>query len=118
MNRCSLLVCGTLTRSVDSRTRHRSRPTPPLLSTLPSLPSSTPGVSILRPLKGIDANLFENLESSFKQDYPNFEILLSVADEHDEALPVVRELISRYPNVDAKVIIGAFSPIVVWTSRS
>ena len=74
-------------------------------------------MSILRPLKGLDTNLFENLESSFKQDYPNFEILLSVADEHDEALPVVRELISQYPNVNVKVIIGALSPMVVWTSR-
>lgn len=69
-------------------------------------------MSILRPLKGLDTNLFENLESSFKQDYPNFEILLSVADEHDEALPVVRELISQYPNVNAKVIIGALSPML------
>jgi ceramide glucosyltransferase len=66
-------------------------------------------------LKGIDNNLFENLESSFKQDYPNFEILLSVADEHDKALPVVRELISLYPNVNARVIIGALLPMVVRT---
>ncbi len=69
----------------------------------------------MRPLKGLDTNLFENLESSFKQDYPNFEILLSVADERDEALPVVRELISQYSNVNARVIIGALSPMVVWT---
>ena len=108
MNRCSL-VCS-LTWLAHSRTRYRSRPNPPLPSTLSS---STPGVSILRPLKGLDTNLFENLESSFKQDYPNFEILLSVADEHDEALSVVRELISQYPNVNAKVIISALSPLVV-----
>jgi len=99
----SLFTLGVLTWLVDSRTRYRSRPSPPLLSTLPS---STHGVSILRPLKGVDTNLFENLESSFKQDYPNFEILFSVADENDEALPVVRDLISQYPNVNAKVIIG------------
>ena len=68
--------------------------------------SSVPGVSILRPLKGLDTNLFENLESSFKQEYPNFEILLSVADEHDKALPVVYELLAKYPNVNARVIIG------------
>ena len=92
-----------LTRRANSRKRYRSRPTP----TLPSaLPSSAPGVSILRPLKGLDTNLSENLESTFKQDYPNFEILLSVADEDDEALPVVRDLISKYPNVNARVIIG------------
>ncbi|KAH9982338.1 glycosyltransferase family 21 protein [Lactifluus volemus] len=68
--------------------------------------SSAPGVSILRPLKGLDPNLSGCLESSFKQDYPNFEILLSVADEDDEALPIVHELIAKYPNVNARVVIA------------
>jgi ceramide glucosyltransferase len=63
-------------------------------------------------LKGLDANLSENLESTFKQDYPNFEILLSVADEDDEALPVVRGLISKYPDVNARVIIGVWVPML------
>ena len=65
-----------------------------------------PGVSILRPLKGLDTNLYENMESTFTQEYPNFEILLSVAEDDDQALPVVRELLSKYPNVNAKLIIG------------
>ena len=63
-------------------------------------------MSIIRPLKGLDANLFENLESTFTQDYPKFEVLLSMADEHDQALSVVKDLISRYPRVDASIIIG------------
>jgi len=92
-----LLGCWT------ARRLYRRPPSPSLPSTLPS---SAPGVSILRPLKGLDTNLSENLESSFKQDYPNFEILFSVADEDDEALPVVHDLISRYPSVNARVIIG------------
>lgn len=92
-----LLGCWT------ARQRYRNRPNHQLATTLLS---SVPGVSILRPLKGLDTNLFENLESSFKQEYPNFEILLSVADEHDKALPVVRELLAKYPNVNARVIIG------------
>lgn len=89
--------------AVDSRRRYRNR------QVATTLLSSAPGVSILRPLKGLDTNLFENLESSFKQEYPNFEILLSVADEHDKALPVVYELLARYPNVNARVIIGTLS---------
>jgi ceramide glucosyltransferase len=64
-------------------------------------------------LKGLDTNIFDNLESSFKQDYPNFEILFSVADEDDEALPVVRDLISKYPDVNARVIIGVLLPVAV-----
>ncbi|KAF9652004.1 glycosyltransferase family 21 protein [Thelephora ganbajun] len=69
-------------------------------------PESVPGVSILRPLKGLDTNLFENLESTFRQEYPNFEIIFSVANEYDQALPVVQALLEKYPNSNARVIIG------------
>ncbi|CAI2189468.1 3191_t:CDS:2, partial [Funneliformis geosporum] len=65
-----------------------------------------PGVTIIRPLKGVDCNLCENLISSFRQDYPNFEIIFSVANENDPAVKVVKKLMMRYPKVDAKLIIG------------
>lgn len=68
---------------------------------------SAPGVSILRPLSGLDCNLADNLESSFRQVYPTFELLLSVTDEADAAIPIVRELMAKYPDVDARLIIGA-----------
>lgn len=84
--------------------RQRYRPQRQSFSWRPLL--QVPGVSILRPLKGLDTNLYENLESTFKQDYPNYEILFSVADEQDGALPIVRELITRYPNVNAEIVIG------------
>ena len=87
---------------IYSRARYRLRPRSPLATS-----PNAPGVSILRPLKGLDTNLYENLESTFVQEYPNFEILLSVADEDDQALTVVRELMSQYPQVNAKIIIGA-----------
>ncbi|KAJ4484892.1 glycosyltransferase like family 2-domain-containing protein [Lentinula edodes] len=83
--------------------RYRLRPRSPLSS---ATRTAVPGVSILRPLKGLDTNLYENLESTFIQEYPNFEILLCVAEEDDQALPLVRELIAKYPNVNAKVLIG------------
>jgi ceramide glucosyltransferase len=63
-------------------------------------------------LKGLDTNLFENLESTFTQEYPNFEIIMSVADEHDQALSVIRDVMAKYPNANAKVIIGM--SVTVW----
>ena len=68
-----------------------------------------PGVSILRPLRGLDANLYENLESSFQQQYPvdKFEIIFSVAEEDDQAIRIVNTLIERYPHVQASLLIGA-----------
>ncbi|KAK0208185.1 glycosyltransferase like family 2-domain-containing protein [Desarmillaria ectypa] len=84
-----------------SRRRYKHRPCSRLAT---ESTGSVPGVSILRPLKGLDTNLYENLESSFTQEYPNFEILFSVAHGDDQALPVVRELMAKYPHVNAKVI--------------
>src|SRR5277367_1406510 len=40
-------------------------------------------VSILKPLYGADEGLEENLRSFFLQDYPNFEILMTVRGEND-----------------------------------
>ncbi|KAK3808579.1 MAG: glycosyltransferase family 21 protein, partial [Benniella sp.] len=65
-----------------------------------------PGVSIIRPLRGVDCNMYENLASSFRQDYPRFEIIFSVAQPHDPAVAVVRDLMKKFPEVDARLIIG------------
>jgi len=85
-----------------SRRRYRSRK----LARLPSGTFLSPGVSILRPLKGLDTNLYENLESTFKQEYSNFEIIFSAADENDQALLVAQALMNRYPGVQATIITG------------
>ena len=93
----------------DRRKRYRSQHSSSLAS---ADASAVPGVSILRPLKGLDTNLYENLESTFTQEYPNYEIFLSVDHEDDQALPVVRELISKYPNVNAHIVIGECPELV------
>lgn len=92
-----LLGCWT------ARRRYRLRPSSPL-SSAPS--NVSPGVSVLRPLKGLDTNLYENLESTFNQEYSNYEIFFCVADENDQALSVVKDLIAKYPAVNVHVIIG------------
>ncbi|THH14360.1 hypothetical protein EW146_g5959 [Bondarzewia mesenterica] len=97
------LLPNYVSQFVFSRKRYRIRPRSPLSS---AAADTAPGVSILRPIKGLDTNLYENLESSFTQEYPNFELLLSMADENDQALLVIHELLEKYPNVNARVIVG------------
>ncbi|KAI0654213.1 glycosyltransferase family 21 protein [Cubamyces menziesii] len=87
---------------VAARKRYRLRPRSPLAS---APASAVPGVSILRPLKGLDTNLYENLESTFTQEYANYEIFFCVDDEDDQALTVVRDLMAKYPNVTAHIAI-------------
>ncbi|KAK3083877.1 hypothetical protein FSP39_004465, partial [Pinctada imbricata] len=69
-------------------------------------PEDLPGVSIIKPLVGVDPNLYTNIETFFNQSYPSFEILFSVQDESDPALMVVKALMEKYPKVDAKIFIG------------
>lgn len=83
------------------RCRYTKKDTPKSPSML-----TPPSVSILRPLKGLDINLRENLLSSFVQNYPAYEIIFSVAKEDDPAIPVVKELMEEHPEIETRLIIG------------
>ena len=56
--------------------------------------------------------MYENLESSFLQDYTNFEIIFSVAEEGDAAIPIVRQLMQKYPKVPSRLIVGDVQEVV------
>lgn len=65
-----------------------------------------PGISILKPLVGIDPNLFENLETFFNMKYPIYEVLFCIQDEMDASRMIVQSLMDKYPSVDAKMFLG------------
>lgn len=70
-------------------------------------PSGAPTpITVLKPLKGADAQLYENLRSFCVQDYPRFQIIFGVADADDPAADVVRRLIAEFPVHDLTVIAG------------
>jgi ceramide glucosyltransferase len=66
----------------------------------------TPPVSVLKPLKGVDEGLEENLRSFFLLDYPAYELLFGVIDPEDPAVAVVRRLLQEFPEHDARLIVG------------
>jgi ceramide glucosyltransferase len=74
----------------DSAVRRHLKRRPPAASTLPPL-------TILKPMKGCDDELFENLSSFATQDYPEYELLLGVATWDDPAVAVARRLIAAFP---------------------
>ncbi|MFO0889286.1 MAG: glycosyltransferase [Isosphaeraceae bacterium] len=71
------------------------------------LPDYTPPVTILKPLKGLDEQLEENLRSFFHLDYPTYQLLFGVASQDDPAVAVVEKLIREFPASDAQLVIGA-----------
>ncbi|MCU1311561.1 MAG: putative ceramide glucosyltransferase [Candidatus Angelobacter sp.] len=72
--------------------------------------NATPGVSVLKPVHGMEPRLRENLESFFKQDYPDFELLFCARSADDDALQVVRDLSAQYPNVKVRTFASGEPP--------
>lgn len=65
-----------------------------------------PPVTVLKPVCGLEAGLYENLRSFCDQDYPAYQVLFGVQDEGDPATGVVRRLIAEFPGADIALIIG------------
>jgi ceramide glucosyltransferase len=57
-----------------------------------------PPVSILKPLKGSDPEIYESFRSHCLQDYPEYEIIFGVSDSNDPAIESVKALQLEFPN--------------------
>lgn len=76
------------------------------LSSSPDQSTRYVPISILKPVKGVDAGFSLNLESFFHLEYPEYEILFSVGHADDLAIPIIEDLIRLYPEVDARLVVG------------
>jgi ceramide glucosyltransferase len=90
-----LAVAGVIRFRADARKQ---------LSSIPD-DARLPPVSVLKPVHGVEARLKENIESFFRQDYPDYEILFAADEANDAALEVVREVCARYPHIRSRVLV-------------
>jgi ceramide glucosyltransferase len=67
--------------------------------------SNLPPVSILKPLKGVDPEIWESSCSHCEQDYPQFQLIFGVSDPADPVIEVVRKLQAKYPNLPIDLIV-------------
>ena len=67
----------------------------------------TPAVSILKPLRGTDPQIYECFRSHCLQEYPNFEIIFGVDDPQDPVVADVERLQREFPNVSIQLAVCA-----------
>jgi ceramide glucosyltransferase len=71
-----------------------------------SLPAQAlPPVSILKPLKGTDPEIYQSFRSHCLQDYPEYEIIFGVSDPNDPAVASVRQLQSEFPALHIRLMV-------------
>src|SRR5882757_7485283 len=71
-----------------------ARPTPAL-----------PPISILKPLKGTDPEMYESFRSQCLQDYPEYEIVFGVSDVDDPAIVFVERLKIEFSRIPIRLVL-------------
>ena len=71
----------------------------------PIVTDAFPPVSLFKPLKGASADLYDNLASFCRLDYPVYQLLCGVRDPHDPAVAVVERLQRDFPSRDIVLVV-------------
>ena len=70
-------------------------------------------VSVLKTVHGLEPDLEPNLESFFRQDFPEFELLFCAREAGDPALQIAQRLAQKYPRVRTRILTCGQPP---WTN--
>lgn len=65
-----------------------------------------PAVTVLKPLKGPGVDLYANLASFCRQDYPHYQIVFGVTSADDPAIAIVERIRRDFPGRDIVLTVG------------
>jgi ceramide glucosyltransferase len=66
-----------------------------------------PPLSILKPVRGLDPDAYENFASFCGQDYPQYEIVFCLGAVDDAAVPIIETLRRNFPQQRIRVLFGS-----------
>jgi ceramide glucosyltransferase len=92
----TLQLASVIAATVRCKPRPRNLP----------VPHPAPGISIVRPLSGVERYSEETLRSTFELNYPHYEAVFCVQRANDPVVPLAERLIAEHPHIPARLLIG------------
>src|SRR4051812_34702798 len=69
-----------------------------------------PKAALIVPCRGNEPNLEDNLRRHFGHDYPDYQIVFTIASAEDPAAPIIQKLIAAETGRPARLIIAPTMP--------
>ena len=64
-----------------------------------------PAVSVLKPLCGVEPELYENLRSFCTQEYPSYQVVFGVQDAADPAIAIAQRVAREFPALPIEIVV-------------
>lgn len=117
VSRVPFVLLPSLESNLSVSASFRYYSSPPRKAVSPDLPEDElPHVTIIRPVKDLEPQLYECLASTFRQVYPRSRLTISlcISSENDPAYPVLEQIVDEFTKdgFDVKLYVEEYDPFI------